>query len=70
MERPKLVITVSRDALDRTLRLLAALVQAIEARGYQIKVHENRAQAVVTGEHVSFSVKEKVNRRERTKRTR
>ena len=70
MERPKLDITVSRDALDRTLRLLAALVQAIEARGYQIKVHENRAQAVVNGEHVSFSVKEKVNRSERTKKER
>jgi hypothetical protein len=61
---------VSREALDRALRILAALMQALEARGHGIKVHEDMAQAVVNGERVRFAVKEKVNRSERTKKER
>jgi hypothetical protein len=70
MEKPKLDISVSREALDRTLRILAGLMQALEVRGHRIKVHENMAQAVVNGERISFAVKEKVNRTERTKKER
>jgi hypothetical protein len=70
MEKPKLDISVSREALDRTLRILAAVMHALEARGHGIKVHEDLAQAVVNGERVRFAVKEKVNRSERTKKER
>lgn len=45
-------------------------MQALEARGHGIKVHENSAQAVVNGERISFAVKEKVNRTERTRKKR
>lgn len=67
MEKPKLDISVSREALDRALRILAGLMQALELRGHGIKVHENIVHAVVNGERVHFAVKEKVNRIETKK---
>lgn len=69
-ERPKLAVNVSREGLDRSLRILNALFAALHKRGHKIKVTENTARAEINGETVSFSIREKVDRSEWTRQER
>jgi hypothetical protein len=55
-------LRVSKQALPRSLRIVDALLKAIEARGHQIEKDSIRLS--VNGEQIRFYIKEKVDRTE------
>lgn len=63
VERPYLDLRVSKQALHRSLRIVDALLRAIEARGHQIE--KDGIRLAVNGEQIRFYIKEKVDRTER-----
>jgi hypothetical protein len=67
IEHPYLDVRVSKQALSRTLRIMDALLKAIEKRGYEIE-QKDAVHFEVNGEKIRFYVNEKVKRSER-KRT-
>jgi hypothetical protein len=61
-------LEVSPACLDRAVRILDALLKALEARGYTVKVRDEgkwATQVRVLDEWISFRLREKVVRRER-----
>src|SRR5687768_11759186 len=54
---------VSKQTLSRSLRIMDALLKAVEARGHQIEQKDLRF--VVNGEQMRFYINEKVKRTER-----
>jgi hypothetical protein len=60
---PHLDIDVSRDCLNRALRIMDALVKAFETRGWSISLgsgDDRKSYVIVLGQHVPFGVREKL----------
>jgi hypothetical protein len=55
-------VRVSRDSVTRALRILQALVRALESRGYAVDIKDGKTRATVLGEAVSFFMKERLKR--------
>jgi hypothetical protein len=58
-------VRVSKETLPRALRIMSALLIALEARGCKIEINERKTQCLIKGERVAFYLWEKVKRRER-----
>lgn len=63
-DRQRLDFRVSKSALHRALRIVNALIKALEERGYPVGVTEQGTRCLVHGEHVTFHIWEKVKRSE------
>ncbi len=67
-EQPRLDIRVSHEMLHRALRIMDAIVRALEVRGYSLEVSDENSRstyAVIKGERVQIHLWEKDNRSER-----
>ncbi|HAF24022.1 MAG TPA: hypothetical protein DCK93_14140 [Blastocatellia bacterium] len=64
VERPYLDLRVSKQALHRSLRIMDALLKAMEARGHDID-SDKGPRLVVNEENINFYILEKVKRNER-----
>ena len=70
--KPRLKVTldlrVGPKNLDRALRIMDALLKALEKRGYQISIKKegpNSTSVSIDGEMIEFGIEEKLNRREK-----
>jgi hypothetical protein len=69
--QPKAVcldVTITTQQLERATKIMEALVRGLVARGHKVSVNADPPHstvAVVNGEHLTFSLKEKVSRRDR-----
>jgi hypothetical protein len=67
-ERPHLDIQVSRDQLQRSLRVMDALVKAFEERGWKVslgsrgKDHDKKSYVIVLGRSIPFGIREKIKK--------
>jgi hypothetical protein len=57
-------VRVLKKTLPRALRIMSALLKALEERGYKIEVGENKTQCLIDGELVGFYLWETVKRSE------
>lgn len=64
VERPYLDLRVSKQSLHRSLRIMDALLKAMEVPGHQIE-SDKGPHFVVHGEKLRFYIREKVDRNER-----
>jgi hypothetical protein len=64
VERPYLDLRVSKQALHRSLRIMDALLKAMEARGHNIN-NDKGLRFVVNDQNINFYIQEKVKRSER-----
>jgi hypothetical protein len=64
VERPYLDLRVSKQALHRSLRIMDALLKAMEARGHNI-ISDKGPRFVVNDQNINFYIQEKVKRSER-----
>ncbi|MDT4837290.1 hypothetical protein FQZ97_710190 [compost metagenome] len=58
-----LAVTVSEAQRGRALRLLDALIKALERRGYPVRVHDNRTQVDMLGVSLELNLTETTTRR-------
>jgi len=65
VDRKCLNLSVSTQTLPRALRIMSALLIALEARGFKIEINERKTQCLINGERVAFYLWEKVKRRNR-----
>jgi len=65
VDRKCLNVSVSKETLPRALRIMSALLIALEARGCKIEINERKTQCLINGERVAFYLWEKVKRRDR-----
>ena len=57
-------IRVSKNSLVRALRIMSALIRALDSRGYTFETNEKNTQCVINGTAVKFYVWENVSRTE------
>ena len=58
-------VRILKKTLPRALRIMSALLKALEERGYKIEVGEDKTQCLINGELVGFYIWETVKRSER-----